>query len=552
MSRPVASRAATAGNRRRTWLWVGLGAAASITAGTLVLRSSGPVTPITALPPPHFIEETASAGIEHVYAGDFEFFVGGGVAVFDCDDDRRQDLYLAGGSAAAALYRNQSATGGALAFTRAESPVTDLDDVAGAYPIDIDSDNLMDLVVVRVGENVILRGLGECQFERANEPWNIDGGNDWTAAFSAKWEEGNVLPTLAFGNYLNWPVNREEVASCADNALFRPEGESYGEATALSPGWCTLSVLFADWDRSGRADLRVANDRHYYRDGSEQLWRIATGEEPRLYTAADGWGEIQIWGMGVASQDVTGDGLPEFFITSQADNKLRTLEGGTERPTYDDIAIRRGVTAHRPFTGGEVLPSTAWHPEFQDVNNDGFLDLFITKGNVESMAEYAMADPNNLLLGQPDGTFEEAAIEAGVASLARSRGAALADFNLDGLLDLIVVNRTENVQIWRNEGDAGNWLALQVTQPEHNRDAVGAWIEVEIGDHVVSREISIGGGHAGDQTGWMHFGLGDSGSATVRVLWPEGGSTAAHDVPAGSFLVLDRLAAPEYWEPSQP
>jgi hypothetical protein len=539
---------------------VGLLALVAAAGAILLLTGGGPVTPTEALPPPTFVDETASSGINHVYDGDFEFFVGGGVAVFDCDEDGRQDLYIAGGSNPAALYQNRSETGDRLNFAGITSSHTDLVNVIGAYPLDVDSDGHMDLAVLRLGENVMLRGLGGCRFQRANETWGIDGGNDWTAAFSAKWEEGNTLPTLAFGNYLNWPVNRDEVASCADNSLFRPEGESYGQVTPLSPGWCTLSVLFADWDRSGRIDLRVANDRHYYRDGSEQLWRIAPGEEPTLYTAAEGWDEIQIWGMGVASQDVTGDGLPEFFVTSQADNKLRTLEDGADQPTYDDIAIRRGVTAHRPFTGGEVLPSTAWHPEFQDVNNDGFVDLFISKGNVEAMAEYAMADPNNLLLGQPDGTFEEGATDAGVASVARSRGAALADFNLDGLLDLVVVNRTENVQIWRNvgAGDAanpepmGNWLAIQPALLGHNQQAVGGWIEVEIGDHTIRREISIGGGHAGDQLGWIHFGLGESDVATVRLQRPDDGVTEWPEVSANRFVILETGRNPQYWEPGQP
>ncbi len=73
----------------------------------------------------------------------------------------------------------------------------------GAYPIDIDGDGLTDLAVLRDGENVLLRGLGDCRFERANEAWGFDGGDAWTAAFSATWEGSAALPTLAFGNYLD-------------------------------------------------------------------------------------------------------------------------------------------------------------------------------------------------------------------------------------------------------------------------------------------------------------------------------------------------------------
>ena len=94
-------------------------------------------------------------------------------------------------------------------------------------------------------------------------------------------------------------------------------------------------MLFSDWDRSGRRDLRVSNDRHYYRDGEEQLWRIEAGAPPRLWTREEGWKRLRIFGMGIASHDLTGDGYPEVYLTSQADNKLQTLsdvaDGG--RPT---------------------------------------------------------------------------------------------------------------------------------------------------------------------------------------------------------------------------
>ena len=152
---------------------------------------------------PRFVEETAADGIDHRYDGEWEFFVGGGVAVFDCDADGRPDLYVAGGTEPASLYRNRSAVGGALAFTPVEDAATDLTLVTGAYPIDIDGDDVVDLAVLRRGENVLLRGHGDCAFERANEAWGFDGGDDWTTAFSAKWEPGATLPTLALGNYLD-------------------------------------------------------------------------------------------------------------------------------------------------------------------------------------------------------------------------------------------------------------------------------------------------------------------------------------------------------------
>ena len=390
---------------------------------------------------PHFVDDTAASGIAHSYDGEFEYFVGGGVAAFDCDGDGRDELFLAGGAAPAALYHNDSPIGGALRFTQVPSPVTDLTAVVGAYPLDIDSDGQVDLVVLRRGGDVVLRGHGDCRFEDATQALGIELQPGWSTAFSATWEGANTLPTLAFGRYLVPGEDR-----CDESWLVRPDssGRRYDAPIALAPGYCTLSMLFSDWSHSGRRDLRVSNDRHYYLDGEEQLWRITPGEPPVAYTAADGWQPLKIWGMGIASQDLTGDGLPEVFLTSQADNKLQTLAGDASRPDYRDIALAQGVTAQRPYAGGDVLPSTAWHPEFADVNNDGLADLLVTKGNVDAQVDQAAKDPNNLFIGQPDGTFVEGGEEAGIVSYDRARGAAVVDLNLDGLLDMVIVNRRTN------------------------------------------------------------------------------------------------------------
>jgi len=544
-------------------VWIGIGVVLILVAAGLgavvMLTSGGPTTPTEAMGAPHYVEEAAAAGVDHAYDGDWTYFVGGGVAVFDCDEDRKPDLYLAGGANPAGLYRNESPVAGSLQFSEVLDSGTDLDGVTGAYPIDLDSDGHTDLAVLRFGENVLFRGLGECRFERANEALGFDGGDEWTAGFSATWEGANDLPTLAIGMYVELDADGRQNGDCSDNRLFRPTGSTYGDPTLLSPGWCTLSVLFSDWDRSGRRDLRVANDKHYYRDGEEQLWRVDEGQPPRLYTRDDGWKKLQIWGMGIASRDVTGDGYPEVYLTSQGDNKFQELTEGPEQPTYGDIAIRRGLTAHRPYTGGDVLPSTGWHPEFQDVNNDGFTDLFVSKGNVDAMTEYAAQDPNNLLLGQPDGTFVEGAVDAGIVHFDRSRGAALVDLNLDGLLDLVEVNRVENVNLLRNvgSGDAatavpmGNWIAIQPEQPGVNPDAIGSWVEVMVGDLAVQTEVTIGGGHAGDQIGWVHFGLGPSEEAEVRVQWPDGTVGPWMRVDANQFVIVERDAEePTVWTPT--
>jgi enediyne biosynthesis protein E4 len=205
-----------------------------------------------------------------------------------------------------------------------------------------------------------------------------------------------------------------------------------------------------------------------------------------------------------------------------------------------------------------VLPSTAWHPEFEDVNNDGFVDLFVSKGNVDAQSGNATRDPSNLLIGQADGTFVEGAEAAGIVGFDRARGAALVDLNLDGMLDLVVVNRRVGATLWRNVGDGdaeqpapmGNWIAVRLRQSAPNVDAIGAWVEVRVGKRTVVREVTVGGGHAGGKIGWLHAGLGEADGAEIRVQWPDGETGPWMTVSAGQFVTIERGTAEAVpWQP---
>lgn len=531
---------------------VSLGLAALLSCVGAGATLGGEVSPVV----PTFIEETASAGIDSVYEGEWEFMVGGGVATFDCNDDGYPEMLLAGGELPAKFYRNASTKGGPLKFV-AEQSGLELEKVSGAYPLDVDGDGKTDIVLLRVGENVVMRGLGGCRFERANEAWGFTGGDAWWTSLAATWEKGAVWPTIAVGSYIDRAEEISPWGSCTDNWLLRPEaGErKFAAPLALKPSYCPLSMLFTDWNRSGTPSLRVSNDREYYEGGQEQMWKIEPGKAPALYTAAEGWKPLRIWGMGIASYDLNSDGYPEYFLTSMADNKLQTLAsvpgaGQPAKPTYADVAFPKGVTAHRPYTGGEVKPSTAWHTQFEDVNNDGLADLFVAKGNVWEMPDFAMKDPNNLLLQLPDGKFTEVGDKAGIASMATGRGAALADFNLDGLIDLVVVNRNSGAQLWRNTTEgAGKWVEVRLAQPAPNVDGIGAWVEVRCGDRVMRREITVGGGHASGRSGWHHFGIGGADKAELRATWPDGEAGAWQPVEADTFYIVERGQAPKSWRP---
>jgi hypothetical protein len=248
----------------------------------------------------------------------------------------------------------------------------DLNKVLGAYPLDIDNDRHTDLVLLRLGRNIVLKGGPDCRFEKANRAFSIDGGRAWSTGMSATWEgqpvshhsDRQLCRPLGTGN----PFGTCEPNRCSTRPGTFPD---YSGALRLEPGHCALSMLFTDWNRSGEPDLRITNDRQYYRVARNSFGRCV-GRPPRLYSASQGWQRLTVWGMGIAETDFDADGLPEYALTSMGDTKLQKLddEAGEDRPTYRDIAFEMGATAHRPYTGGDSKPSTGWHSEFADINND--------------------------------------------------------------------------------------------------------------------------------------------------------------------------------------
>lgn len=468
--------------------------------------------------------EDRSAGLPpHVYAGGWEHFVGGGVAVFDCDGDSLPDIFAAGGENPAQLLRN----GGDFQFQTA--PIDPLTGVTGAYPIDIDADGHMDLFVMRVGENTILSGEGDCRFSQTTL---LPDNDAWTTAFTAWWEDDG-RPNMAVGNYVDRDDPEGPFGACDDNAILRPTAKGY-VSTPLTPGYCPLSILAAQ-DARGRLTLRLSNDRHYYvREGHEQMWDIA---EARFLGPDDGWAKTALWGMGIASRDLTGDGRDEVMLTSMGDQLMQIAQPDG---SYAAAPFAIGTYAQRPHIGDDGRPSTGWHAEFGDIDNDGRADLFIAKGNVDQMPGLAMQDPNNLLMQQADGSFTEAAASAGIATTDRSRGAALADFDGDGRLDLVVMNRRAQMELHRNvTPETGNWLAITLAQPGGNRHAIGAAVTVTADNLRQSQQMTIGGGHAGGKAGPLHFGLGTATALEVSVTWPDG-SVTKHNTAANQAITVTR------------
>ncbi|MCW1932233.1 CRTAC1 family protein [Pararhodobacter zhoushanensis] len=477
-----------------------------------------------ALATPQFADLSATLP-EHIYAGGWEHFVGGGVAVFDCNGDALPEVLAAGGTNPMLFLLNS----GGMAFTPAPFPT--ITDSTGAYPLDMDGDDILDLYILRAGADRVLRGGLDCSFEDVTDAWNLPQEDRWTTAFTAWWE--GERPTLAIGHYVDRSNPTGPFQACDSNTLLIPQAQTW-RAEPLDPGFCALSMLAAR-DARDRPTLRISNDRHYYvRGGYEQMYDIAGH---RFLTPEDGWQHVSLWGMGIASRDLTGDGRDEVMLTSMGDQLLQIAQPDG---TYAAAPYSIGTYATLPHDGSDGRPSTGWHAQFGDVDNDGLSDLFIAKGNVDQMPTNAIHDPNDLLMQSPDGTFHQHATEAGIATRERARGAALVDLDRDGRLDLIVVNRRAPLELYRNTtADTGHWLAVDLRQPGGNTRAIGARVTVTTDSGSQSQQVTVGGGHAGGQSVPLHFGLGPATTAQIRVDWPDG-TTTQTDATTNQSLTLTR------------
>ena len=292
---------------------------------------------------PHFVDETDAAGMQSRFDGEWEYTVGGGVAAFDCDGSGLPSLFIAGGANRSKFYRNRASRGGALKFVL-ERAGLELTSTLGAYPIDLDGDGVLDLVVLRVGETLLMRGLGDCRFERANESWDFEGGNQWTTAFAAAWlgrrdaSDARLrhlcrphAPGLPLGQLHRQPAR----------APGARRGARVRAPLALGPATARSACCSRTGTAAALPALRITNDREYYKGGQEQLWHIQPGAAPRLFGAGEGWQPLQIWGMGIASADLDGSGYPAYFLTSMADNKLQVLACGRRQAAVPRHRVRQ-------------------------------------------------------------------------------------------------------------------------------------------------------------------------------------------------------------------
>ncbi|HET8967652.1 MAG TPA: CRTAC1 family protein [Candidatus Acidoferrum sp.] len=488
---------------------------------------------------------------------------GPGVCVSDFDGDGWQDIYFVNGrdrygrdiKVSNALYRNNRDGG----FTND----TDKAGVSGTgYGLgcawgDYDDDGFPDLFVTQYGKNVLYHNNGDGTFTDVTDKAGVGGMEFGTwfhsgATFFDYDRDGKL--DLYVGGYVAYGPGARRYcdlagiqSSCAPSAYAGSAATLYhnnGDGTFTNitkaagiyqPNGKNLSVGAADYDNDGWPDLFVANDgipSYLYRNDGNGKFREVGTATGMAYTLA---GKVMA-AMCISLGDYDNDGLLDLYISDFQKNSDH-LWHNAGRGFMDEVSSEVGITLPTrdvlSFGGG-----------FFDYDNDGWLDLFIANGHVYPEVEQAMPGTlykqiNTLFHNENGKRFTVATESSGISDLAprAARGAAFADFDNDGFVDIVVANNGDAPAILHNGGGNGNhFVNFRLLGTKSNRDALGARIRITSGGISQIREIAGGGSYLSQSDLRANFGLGKSEIVDlVEVQWPSGAKQSFRNIPANKF-----------------
>jgi hypothetical protein len=500
----------------------------------------------------HFTDVTAEAGLsyQHGYLVEPGFReaseAAGGVAAGDYDGDGWVDLYVVRGTIGPnLLFHNRGdgtfeevgqAAGVALAGVRSSGPLF----------ADLDGDGRLDLFVGGVdGTPVsVFRNAGDGTFTdvTAASGIAIPPGSDTFSATAADYDRDGDLDLFL----THWVTSFFPVPGTSSFHLWRNDGTGVFTDVTLAAGivplgpsdyFNSLTANFADIDGDGWPDLLVTGDfftSRVYRNNRDGTLAFATDRS----VITDGNG------MGAAVGDYDGDGDLDWFVTSIWDPN-GVAEGNWDT-TGNRLYRNRGDGTFEDATdaAGVRVGYWGWGCTFQDLDNDGDLDLFHVNGfgavDFPEAAEF-VADPSRLFVNNGDGTFAERAAELGVADTDQGRGVVAFDYDGDGDLDLFVHNSEGPGRLYRNDGgNALHWLDVSLRGRAPNTEGIGARIRVTAGDRTQLRELHAGNNYVSQDPAEAHFGLGTASSAMVEVLWLDGTRSVREKVAANQRLVIEQ------------
>lgn len=517
--------------------------------------------------------------------------MGSGLAWGDYDGDGYPDLYvlnarpLAGDEApdtgeeggCSALYRNEG--DGTFEEVGRQAGVRFCEVGMAAAWGDYDNDGELDLFVSGYGANRLFQNQGDGTFEDVTRQAGLaeDAGFSAGVAWGDYDRDGHL--DLYVTRYVDYrPGADGETVEQYDtrvpaslnpssfpprsNLLYHNEGDGTFREVAdrlgvSAPEGRSLEAVWTDFDGDGWQDLYVANDvsdNVLYRNlGRGQFRAVSHDAGVADYRGA----------MGLAPGDFDRDGDLDLFIThwiAQENALYQNLsreyspggnasgrgpaqgarDGSTEELLFADVASSLGV-------GQSALEYVGWGTFFFDYDNDGRLDLFVVNGSTlpEEDDRGGLAPMPDQLFWNPGdrkGFYDIAGVSGSYFRNERvGRGAAYADYDRDGDLDVALLNHGGRVRLLRNDGgNEAGWLQVRLVGTESNRSAIGARVHVRAeGEKRQLREVGAQGSYLSQSSRVQHFGLGDAGHVdTLRVEWPGGGTQTFTDVEGNARVVV--------------
>jgi hypothetical protein len=487
----------------------------------------------------------------------------GGAAVFDYDNDGDLDIYLVNGAAMPTLKKEMPKHSNRLYENDGKANFKDVTEKAGVAGAgydngiavgDYDADGYKDIFVGGVHRYTLYRNNGNGTFSDVTEKAGLAVPDK---QFGPLWSVGGAwldfnndgkLDLFAV-NYMSW--NPETEPTCKyetiteychprmykelPNRLYQNNGDGtftdVSEASGIRefPGK-GMGAAIADYDGDGLIDIFVANDKlfnFFFRNkGGGKFEEVALD----LGVAVPEHGAF-VSGMGVDWNDVDNDGLPDITFVA-LDNETFPLFRNSGKRGFREVTGSSGLTRLTRAMAG-------YSPAIFDFDNDGWKDLFVSRGHVQSpqMRQRVQIEQlNTVFRNLGNGSFAALTAEAGFDAVAprRHRGAAVGDLNGDGKLDIVVVSLQAETEIWLNDSPGtNNWLALDLQGTKSSRDPAGTRIKVVTKAGTQYNHVSSAVGYASSSAGPVHFGLGASAAAdVVEIKWPSGQVQTLKDVKA--------------------